>query len=230
MRKLLLFLATGCNFDASSKVDANDTAAGSALEDAETDDTEEGTDEPEVDPLTVDNDDDGYTENQGDCDDTNAEVFPGAEDVCDGISNDCDDDIDEDALDDFEPNDTVHWSLGVVESDPISLEAFLHSESDIDRFDYTVEDGLVDLVVGIQVRLTGLSSDITYRMTIIESESGTKVFDEFNEAGDEELVYEHNDTVFGNESGVYQIRIKTLAGFGCETPYTLTIVEDNFLP
>jgi len=45
-----------------------------------------------IDNLTqqVDNDLDGYSELQGDCDDTNAQVYPGAADICgDGIDQDC---------------------------------------------------------------------------------------------------------------------------------------------
>ena len=41
--------------------------------------------------LDVDNDGDGYTAGQGDCDDGNAAVNPGATEICDdGIDNDCD--------------------------------------------------------------------------------------------------------------------------------------------
>ncbi len=39
----------------------------------------------------VDNDGDGFTEAQGDCNDNNATIYPGAEEICDdGIDQDCD--------------------------------------------------------------------------------------------------------------------------------------------
>jgi hypothetical protein len=42
-----------------------------------------------------DMDGDGYSVNQGDCDDNNASVYPSAEEISDGIDNDCDGQIDE---------------------------------------------------------------------------------------------------------------------------------------
>jgi hypothetical protein len=39
----------------------------------------------------VDNDGDGFTVAQGDCNDNNATIYPGAEEICDdGIDQDCD--------------------------------------------------------------------------------------------------------------------------------------------
>ena len=40
----------------------------------------------------------GYVPNGNDCDDTTAEAYPGGTEVCDGIDNDCDGDIDEDLV------------------------------------------------------------------------------------------------------------------------------------
>ena len=48
----------------------------------------------EVDPLTVDDDGDGFSEEQDNCDDTNADLSPGTTEICDEIDNDCDGDID----------------------------------------------------------------------------------------------------------------------------------------
>jgi len=44
---------------------------------------------PQPEPGCVDMDGDGFTDCE-DCDDTNALVFPGAEEICDGLDNNCD--------------------------------------------------------------------------------------------------------------------------------------------
>ncbi len=48
--------------------------------------------------VPVDFDLDGYDETE-DCDDTNAAVYPGADELCDGLDNDCDAELDEEAVD-----------------------------------------------------------------------------------------------------------------------------------
>lgn len=53
-------------------------------------------DDGDLDCNDVDNDGDGYTENEGDCDDTDNTVHPGASEVCgDSIDNNCNGNIDE---------------------------------------------------------------------------------------------------------------------------------------
>jgi len=43
----------------------------------------------------IDNDGDGYTENGGDCDDSDLEINPAANEICDNIDNNCNSEIDE---------------------------------------------------------------------------------------------------------------------------------------
>ncbi|MFZ5364949.1 MAG: putative metal-binding motif-containing protein [Patescibacteria group bacterium] len=47
------------------------------------------------DTTDLDADGDGYTVAEGDCDDTDAAVHPGATERCDGVDNDCDGNVDE---------------------------------------------------------------------------------------------------------------------------------------
>ena len=101
---LVASLVLGCSNGFFGKNDSPEFDTGSAgppgqAEDTGTegtgsDDTGDGggeeTDEP--DPADVDDDGDGYTENEGDCDDTDGTVSPGADEVYyDDVDNDCDD-------------------------------------------------------------------------------------------------------------------------------------------
>ena len=58
------------------------------------------TNEIEAEEVLVDADGDGYTMAE-DCDDSRAEIYPGAEEICDGIDNNCDEQIDEGATTTF---------------------------------------------------------------------------------------------------------------------------------
>ena len=53
---------------------------------------------PECPECPVDADTDGYTEEQGDCDDGDPARNPGAVDLCDGVDTDCDGVVDDDTI------------------------------------------------------------------------------------------------------------------------------------
>ncbi len=57
--------------------------------------------------VDLDLDDDGYSEDLGDCDDSSYYVHPGAEEVCDGVDNNCDGVIDEGCVPNAPTNLTV---------------------------------------------------------------------------------------------------------------------------
>jgi hypothetical protein len=56
----------------------------------------------------LDDDGDGFSECAGDCDDTEADVYPGGVEQCNGIDDDCDGAVDEDAAGEDTDGDGVH--------------------------------------------------------------------------------------------------------------------------
>ena len=66
----------------------------------------------------IDNDGDGYTTDQGDCNDDNNSVYPGASELCDGIDNQCPGDSGYGAIDEGctivpYPSDNSYYPLGI---------------------------------------------------------------------------------------------------------------------
>lgn len=109
-----------------------------------------------LDP-NVDNDGDGYTINQGDCDDTNPTVYPGAEEICDdGLDNDCNGFTDNQEPDkdgdgygpcagdcnDDDPNIGPH--MDEIPGDGIDNNCDGITDGDYDGDGYTVDDGDCD--------------------------------------------------------------------------------------
>ena len=82
MKKLWLFLLTGCFNSYDPKVTNGAVGEGAIVE-------------QEVETLQADNDGDGFTTDDGDCDDDDATINPNAIETCDGYDNNCNQQIDE---------------------------------------------------------------------------------------------------------------------------------------
>ena len=59
------------------------------VEDSDGNESEALVDFSVVSPGDYDGDKDGFTPNGGDCNDSNASIYPGAPEICDGLDNDC---------------------------------------------------------------------------------------------------------------------------------------------
>ncbi|NQV90376.1 hypothetical protein HQ487_03115 [Candidatus Uhrbacteria bacterium] len=123
---------------------------------------------------TVDNDGDGYTPAGGDCDDSNADIHPGAEDEPgDGIDSDCDDETDEDA-------DTGTEEEPAVDSDGDGYTA----DVDCDDADSTIHPGASDVSDGIDNDCDGFideDGDVVTDTTDVDGD-GWYQFEDCNDA------------------------------------------------
>ena len=116
------------------------------------------------DPNNFDNDGDGYTENEGDCDDGDTNLSPGEVERCDDLDNDCDGMVNDDWWDTYELNETSAdaYDLGEVgtglwSSASVTLSGLsLHEADDEDWFQWVAEDiFLIDNVV-VKATISGL--------------------------------------------------------------------------
>lgn len=234
---LLLSLLVACDFSAASKVAGQDTAA---LDSGAPDDGDGdggggsggggsggsggggGDDGGTPDPNDVDDDEDGFTENEGDCDDTDPGIAPGRVDGCDGVDEDCDGTIDEDAVDEdpYEPNDTAAVHLGSLSDDPVhDIEAALHDDGDVDRFTFDLEDGSFSLFT-LDIGLSNIPPGAVYRLRVRNLSSGQTVYDE---DGTGSLAVTIDDTVLQDDAGTWEAEVSSLGGADCGRRYLLSV-------
>ena len=95
MRTLIGLLLIGCNGN-SGKVGLDDW--GTSVDDNNGTTLDTGASQ---DSNATDDDGDGMSEDEGDCDDTDTTVFLGADEICDGLDNDCDGVVDNDPTNPF---------------------------------------------------------------------------------------------------------------------------------
>jgi len=110
-----------------------------------------------TDPLPDDDlDGDGYTTGAGDCDDGDAAIFPGAEELCDGLDQDCDLTADEGA------SDAGAWFADAdadADGDPGSLAMACDAPADHVADDADCDDGDPGVHPGADELCDGLDQD-----------------------------------------------------------------------
>ena len=229
MKHLLLLLVSvaACDFSASTKVSGEDS--GGPLDSADPGGDGAGTDGggdgggSTTEPTDLDGD--GWSEEEGDCADTDPAVHPEASDGCDGVDTDCDGVTDEDAAseDEYEPNDEEAWDLGSLDEEPgRTIQAAFHSDDDVDRYAFSFTDsgwGLFSLTAV----LTGIPEDATYRLTIENKSRGEVVFEE---VGTDSIHADYSDQAFQDDGGDWEIVVEPVVGADCARRYLLTLALD----
>jgi len=198
--------------------------------DDDTGDDDTGDDDTGDDDTGVeDADGDGYTTDEGDCDDANDAIYPGADDICDEWDNDCDGRLNEDSVgyDQYEPNDDEGYDLGDLTEQTETINSFLHAPGDDDKFLLFVEDGYFDwFYIDLAVLSVPETVDIRLELWLLDDIDHNYVglidtMDAAGPGGQESMSFDgsggHDDT------GTYEVVVNADAGYDCGVPYTLEI-------
>ena len=219
-------LDTGDAIDTGAPIDTGNPSDTDA-EDTNAEDTEE----PEDTQPTYDVDGDGFGVDDGDCDDYDPLIYPTMNDDCDGVDNNCDGVIDEDAIGGiYEPNDTP-WNgyfLGdYYAGDYTEVQGLITSDTDVDIYEFFIEDGWFDdFGIDFELHAIGIQADFAIELWLIENYSGQT----------EQLLLTTNNLYSGglerdefegdwliDDSGYYEFRVYTISGADCNAHYQLDI-------
>ena len=143
----------------------------------------ENDDDDDDDVTENDRDGDGFTTEDGDCDDNDWYTYPGADEYCDGADNDCDGFADEDFWGDEESNNVLGTAtdLGEIDIDGVATDATsveildlsLHNADDEDWFRFDADDDYYD-DIALSVTYTG-SEDVAVTVQLYKLDWDTTI-------------------------------------------------------
>lgn len=186
-----------------------------------------------LDPDNVDDDYDGYTENEGDCDDGDSSANPGEREECDDADNDCDGEVNEDMADGYEPNESTssYYDLGEVDSsllwegDSASVSGLtLHYDGDVDCFRWDADDEIYDNV-DINVSVGVFASTGTYVATLYMKDGSWDTKDSASGTARLSLSYEGDWLDDDEDEWMVCVESVSWAPAACDgsLPYTIEI-------
>ena len=113
------------------------------------DDNNDDDDDDDDDPALTDEDGDGFTLDDGDCDDEDEDVHPDADEICDGIDNNCNDRVDEAMRFDTYFVDADGDGFGDPESeveDCAKQDGYVDDNTDCDDTDASIYPGAEEII------------------------------------------------------------------------------------
>ena len=184
-------------------------------------------------PNCIDSDDDNDGDpDTSDCNDSNASIYTGAPEACNGVDDDCDGTVDDDVPGDaWEPNDSLSAATWIAgdDSDVTIYPTFEYSTDDYDWFSISTSDdtnfGCDDFHVEVWAQSIPAGADYDIRLY----GPSLSLLDWSENYGN---VNEHFDwnagcSSWGNDGGTYYIRVHRWSGYSCSDSYLLRVANSD---